>query len=423
MQQAIDELRPCSLAELYSEHLLGQMSLFERVINENFEKLCALESSDTFKGKQEAESEIKVFIGHIAYARELLSKRIRKSKISNNLSLEITRNSEISYRNISVPKGVVGILLPYNFPAVVLGERLPYALASGNAVIVKPSEIATGSVSLIVRLAIEAFGVSRVLLAESTLEAGKFLVSSDKVNMISFTGSSEQGRKVSIECAKQLKSVSLELGGVNFAIVDDVAALEIAVENCVNGFLYHSGQCCISTRKILVRNHLLETFKIRFLEKVEERVGSGGVHRLTSLSTSYHAYMSQNHELDDVVRITNLNGPDIFIATENEENFNDEIFGPVVFLKPYDNSKQALDLLNSCNYGLGLQIFSLNKVFINSFINSVNVGRIWINSSLVSSPRLRIGGYGLSGNSWIGGDVALDDYSSWKAIVVEGQEF
>jgi len=397
--------------------------LFERVINENFEKLCALESSDTFKGKQEAESEIKVFIGHIAYARELLSKRIRKSKISNNLSLEITRNSEISYRNISVPKGVVGILLPYNFPAVVLGERLPYALASGNAVIVKPSEIATGSVSLIVRLAIEAFGVSRVLLAESTLEAGKFLVSSDKVNMISFTGSSEQGRKVSIECAKQLKSVSLELGGVNFAIVDDVAALEIAVENCVNGFLYHSGQCCISTRKILVRNHLLETFKIRFLEKVEERVGSGGVHRLTSLSTSYHAYMSQNHELDDVVRITNLNGPDIFIATENEENFNDEIFGPVVFLKPYDNSKQALDLLNSCNYGLGLQIFSLNKVFINSFINSVNVGRIWINSSLVSSPRLRIGGYGLSGNSWIGGDVALDDYSSWKAIVVEGQEF
>jgi len=423
MQQAIDELRPCSIAELYSEHLLGQMSLFERVINENFEKLCALESSDTFKGKQEAESEIKVFIGHIAYARELLSKRIRKSKISNNLSLEITRNSEISYRNISVPKGVVGILLPYNFPAVVLGERLPYALASGNAVIVKPSEIATGSVSLIVRLAIEAFGVSRVLLAESTLEAGKFLVSSDKVNMISFTGSSEQGRKVSIECAKQLKSVSLELGGVNFAIVDDVAALEIAVENCVNGFLYHSGQCCISTRKILVRNHLLETFKIRFLEKVEERVGSGGVHRLTSLSTSYHAYMSQNHELDDVVRITNLNGPDIFIATENEENFNDEIFGPVVFLKPYDNSKQALDLLNSCNYGLGLQIFSLNKVFINSFINSVNVGRIWINSSLVSSPRLRIGGYGLSGNSWIGGDVALDDYSSWKAIVVEGQEF
>jgi len=421
MQQAIDELRPCSIAELYSEHLLGQMSLFERVINENFEKLCALESSDTFKGKQEAESEIKVFIGHIAYARELLSKRIRKSKISNNLSLEITRNSEISYRNISVPKGVVGILLPYNFPAVVLGERLPYALASGNAVIVKPSEIATGSVSLIVRLAIEAFGVSRVLLAESTLEAGKFLVSSDKVNMISFTGSSEQGRKVSIECAKQLKSVSLELGGVNFAIVDDVAALEIAVENCVNGFLYHSGQCCISTRKILVRNHLLETFKIRFLEKVEERVGSGGVHRLTSLSTSYHAYMSQNHELDDVVRITNLNGPDIFIATENEENFNDEIFGPVVFLKPYDNSKQALDLLNSCNYGLGLQIFSLNKVFINSFINSVNVGRIWINSSLVSSPRLRIGGYGLSGNSWIGGDVALDDYSSWKAIVVEGQ--
>ena len=423
MQQAIDELRPCSIAELYSEHLLGQMSLFERFINENFEKLCALESSDTFKGKQEAESEIKVFIGHIAYARELLSKRIRKSKISNNLSLEITRNSEISYRNISVPKGVVGILLPYNFPAVVLGERLPYALASGNAVIVKPSEIATGSVSLIVRLAIEAFGVSRVLLAESTLEAGKFLVSSDKVNMISFTGSSEQGRKVSIECAKQLKSVSLELGGVNFAIVDDVAALEIAVENCVNGFLYHSGQCCISTRKILVRNHLLETFKIRFLEKVEERVGSGGVHRLTSLSTSYHAYMSQNHELDDVVRITNLNGPDIFIATENEENFNDEIFGPVVFLKPYDNSKQALDLLNSCNYGLGLQIFSLNKVFINSFINSVNVGRIWINSSLVSSPRLRIGGYGLSGNSWIGGDVALDDYSSWKAIVVEGQEF
>jgi len=423
MQQAIDELRPCSIAELYSEHLLGQMSLFERFINENFEKLCALESSDTFKGKQEAESEIKVFIGHIAYARELLSKRIRKSKISNNLSLEITRNSEISYRSISVPKGVVGILLPYNFPAVVLGERLPYALASGNAVIVKPSEIATGSVSLIVRLAIEAFGVSRVLLAESTLEAGKFLVSSDKVNMISFTGSSEQGRKVSIECAKQLKSVSLELGGVNFAIVDDVAALEIAVENCVNGFLYHSGQCCISTRKILVRNHLLETFKIRFLEKVEERVGSGGVHRLTSLSTSYHAYMSQNHELDDVVRITNLNGPDIFIATENEENFNDEIFGPVVFLKPYDNSKQALDLLNSCNYGLGLQIFSLNKVFINSFINSVNVGRIWINSSLVSSPRLRIGGYGLSGNSWIGGDVALDDYSSWKAIVVEGQEF
>ena len=423
MKEAIDKLKPCSLAELYGESLLGQMFLFERLINENFEKLCALESSDTFKGKQEAESEIKVFIGHLAYANELLSERIRKAKVSNNLSLERTLNSEILFRSISAPKGIIGILLPYNFPAVVLGERFPYALASGNAVIVKPSEIASGSVSLIVRLAIEAFGENRVLLAESTLEAGKFLVSSDKVDMISFTGSSEQGRKVSIECAKQFKSVSLELGGVNFAIVDDESDLEVAVENCVNGFLYHSGQCCISTRKILVRNHLLETFKIRFLKKVEDRVGYGGVHRLTSSSSSYHAYISQNHELDDVVKVTNVKGPDILIVTENQENSNDEIFGPVVFLKPYDNSKKALDIVNSCKYGLGLQIFSSNKVFINSFIDSVNVGRIWINSSLVSSPKLRIGGYGLSGNSWIGGDVALDDYSSWKAIAVEGQVF
>ena len=293
-------------------------------------------------------------------------------------------------------------------------------LAAGNAVIVKPSEVAYGAVPEIVKIIKSILGEHAIDLCLGDSSVGKELVNSEKIKMVSFTGSTQQGVAVAEACSKQLKPYSLELGGNNLAIIDSKEDFYQALNHCINGITYHSGQCCISTRKILLRKGLSFEFEALLRDELIQMVSDGAIRPLTSSLSSYHEFISSEESKLCKHRVINENGPDVFIYKNQIISDLDEIFGPVIFINEYESDEDLYKILDEQDYGLALQIFSTSNTFIRSIIEKAEVGRIWINSSLVSNPSLRIGGYKKSGNCWIGGELALYDYSNFKALTIEG---
>lgn len=414
--QRVSQLIPATLAESWSEDLLSCFDSMIAALRANAHNLAEIESSKAFKKKVESFSEINTLIDHFVYAKGLLSLKVRAMRQAEKTFCEFGDHEKIRFTSIAVPFGVVAIILPYNFPAVVLAERLPYALAAGNAVAVKPSEIASGAVLEIIELAKKIFGNCRLDCFPGDSSVGKALVESEYINMVSFTGGSEQGRKVAERCGYLLKPCSLELGGNNLAVIDDTADINQAIDHCATGITYHSGQCCISTRNILVPRETSDSFISALAARLRAEVEQHGLMPLAGSAPSYWQAVNRLQGESNITTIENQEGPDIVIV-KTDKVAEEEIFGPVVSVLEYDASDLE-SLLSQSAYGLGLQIFSKKKEFVSSVIERTRAGRIWVNASLVSDPSLRLGGFGSSGNSWIGGQNALDDYSAYKALAL-----
>lgn len=410
-------LRPCLQDQVDSGKLLNSFDAMITMLEEEADALASTEAKKANKTEVESAGEIAVLISHFRYARNLLMLRMKTSILPFALNPQIVSEEVHQFFCLPRPIGVVALILPYNFPAVVLAERLPYILAAGNAAAVKPSEIATGAVPEIVALAQRAFGIDKVQCFFGEAEVGRALVDSQYINMVSFTGSTVVGRSVAERCGFLLKPCSLELGGNNLAVVDASADIELALEHCCRGITYHSGQCCISTRRIFVPRGSIDDFVSRLTERLKLIVATGDVLPLTAPSISCRDIIAEFESKGRVIVIENHSGPDVCIFMPCSTIKDEEIFGPVVSIREYDEGG-LVELLNDSSFGLALQIFSTRDDFIKRVVESAKAGRIWVNSSLKSDPCQRIGGYGDSGNSWIGGDLALHDYSSYKALTV-----
>ena len=161
----------------------------------------------------------------------------------------------------------------------------------------------------------------------------------------------------------------------------------------------------------------IDDFVSDLSNRLRQIVATGDVLPLTGPTISYQEMLSELQSKGRMVVIENHIGPEICIVTSDSPIEDEEIFGPIVLVQEYKDDELE-ELLNASSYGLALQIFSNRDDFIRRAVESAKAGRIWINSSLESDPCLRIGGYGYSGSSWIGGDSALSDYSSYKSLTV-----
>jgi betaine-aldehyde dehydrogenase len=333
------------------------------------------------------------------------------------------------------PLGVVGLIMPWNFPLLIVSQKLPFALAGGCTAVVKPSELTPGTTVMLAELCREAGipdGVVNVITGSGT--AGAALTEHRGVNMISFTGSTATGARVATAAATQLKRVELELGGKNPQIVFPDADLEAALDAVVFGVYFNQGECCNSGSRLLLHQDIADEFADAVVRRardvtvgdpLDEATKVGAIVSDTQLAT-IERYVAEGEAAGADLRTggtrrTGLPGrfyeptvftgvrPDMSIATE-------EIFGPVLSVLTFTGLDEVVQLANSTIYGLSAGVWTANIDTALRTARELRAGTIWVNSWMDGYAELPFGGMGQSGIGRELGRQAIEAFTETKTI-------
>ncbi len=333
------------------------------------------------------------------------------------------------------PAGVVGIITPWNFPFIIVSERVPWALGAGCTVVVKPSEFTSGTTIRLAEIALEAGvppGVFNVVTGTGPA-AGQLLAEDPRVDVLAFTGSVRVGTHLAALAAPTVKRVGLELGGKGPQVVFADADLEAAADGIAYGVYHNAGQCCISGSRLIVHNAIRPALLERLLE-LSRRLPFGdplGDSKFGAMVTDQHAEkvasyiakgVSEGAELllggDRVAAAKgNFIAPTVFDrVTPNMTIAQEEIFGPVLSTIGFDTPEEAVALANTTPYGLSASVWSRDLETAIQATRRIRAGRFWINSVIDGTPEMPIGGYKKSGVGRELGRYGFDEYSQFKGL-------
>src|SRR5271154_517884 len=346
--------------------------------------------------------------------------------------------------SVRSPIGVSGLITPWNFPMAIPSWKMMPALVCGNTVVIKPAEDTPLSTYHLVQILTEAGlprGVVNIVNGDGP-DAGSPLIHNRDVHLVSFTGSTEVGRIVSSACAPTFKKCHLEMGGKNIIIVMDDANLDLAVEGAVWGGFGTSGQRCTAASRVAVHKKVYAQFVEKFVAQVSAlKVGDGldpstqmgpcineqqlntvmkyvqiGKDETAKLATGGHRLTGdkwKNGWFHEPTVFTDCS-PKMRIAQE-------EIFGPVVSVIPFDTFEQALDIANGVNYGLSASIYTRNINNAFRAQRALQTGIVYVNAPTIGAEtHLPFGGIKNTGNGHReSGEAALDFYSEWKTIYID----
>ena len=347
--------------------------------------------------------------------------------------------------SLRAPVGVCGLITPWNFPIAIPSWKMIPALVCGNTVVIKPASDAPMSCYHLVKICQEV-GLPRGVVNYVTgggETTGIPLARHTGVALVSFTGSSETGRQVSLACAETFKRVSLEMGGKNAMIVMDDARLDLAVDGALWGAFATAGQRCTATSRIIVHKKVHKEFVDRLVERASSlKVGDG-----LDESVDVGPLISEAHlkRVMDYVQIGRDEGADPVLGgvrlTKNEFGrgyffpptiftgvtrgmriAREEIFGPVVCVLTADGLDDALEIANDSLYGLSSSIYTqdVNKAFV--AVRELETGITYVNASTIGAEtHLPFGGMRQSGNGHREGaaHTAIDIFSEWKTVYVD----
>lgn len=331
------------------------------------------------------------------------------------------------------PHGVVGLIVPANTPIANIAWKIFPALVCGNAIILKGSELAPGTAEEIAKIA-SLVGIPNGVfnLIQGDAEAGSAIVSNDKVAMISFTGSTAVGKEISVEAGKNLKRVSLELGGKNCICIDDDADLEKAVNWTILSAFSNAGQRCAAASRVLVCDAIYEKFVNELVLKtnmlkigVSEKCDLGPLitnnqHvRATSLLKNAlkesGSIIVGEKDFKNKMPSSGYYFPPTIVEGLSEKSIlhTEEAFAPILSITKVKNIKESIHIINSSQYGLTSAIHSKNIDKVLYFIRRVNVGVVNVNlGTYGSEPHMPFGGFRDSGNGTREpGTEAIDIYS------------
>ncbi|WP_428425325.1 benzaldehyde dehydrogenase [Pararhizobium sp.] len=337
------------------------------------------------------------------------------------------------------PIGVVGVISPFNFPLYLAMRAVAPAIAVGNAVVLKPDpRTAVCGGYVIARLFEEAglpSGVLSVLPGDGA--AGAALCEAPDIGMIQFTGSTPAGRKVGETAGRNLKKVSLELGGKNAFIVLDDADLDLAVKNAVWSAYLHQGQICMSAGRILVQSGIAEEFSRRLaahaagLPVGDPATGQVALGPMINQNQVDHALAIVKAAVANGATLTAGGSADglFFQPTvltgvrPGNPAFTEEIFAPVAVLTVFDKDEDAIALANDTEYGLSAAIVSRSVGRALALGERLNVGLLHINDSTVNDEVVNpFGGVGASGNgASIGGPANWEEFTQWQWVTVKAE--
>ena len=335
------------------------------------------------------------------------------------------------------PRGVIGIISPWNFPlTLTLGEALP-ALMAGNAVVIKPSELTPLSAVLGAEMAARAgFPKNLLQVVIGFAETAEALI--DCVDMIAFTGSVETGKQVMRRAAERLIPVSLELGGKDPMIVLKDADLARAAGACVWGALMNCGQACTSIERVYVEAPVYQKFVEKVVERVrairqgpsEEEVDLGSMTSEAQLrkieAQITEAIAAGAKVLTGGRRNPNFSGlyyePTVLVdVNQNMSLMREETFGPVIPIMKVTNAEEALKFANDSRYGLSSSVFSRDKSKAWQLADALQSGAVCINDSLINYiiPEAPMGGIKDSGFGYRHGAEGIRKYCRQKTIVTD----
>ena len=327
---------------------------------------------------------------------------------------------------LRLPLGVVGCISPWNLPLYLFTWKIAPALAAGNTVVAKPSEVTPRTATMLAAVAAEIGFPAGVLNIVHGLgpDVGEAIVSHPQVKAISFTGSSAVGRRIAGITGPMLKKTSLELGGKNATLVFADSDWRDHLDLLVRSAFQNSGQICLCGSRLLVERNIHEAFRTAFIERVQAlRVGNP-----LDAGTQVGPLVSQA-QFDKVqaaiVRARSEGGrglcggqaldrPGWFIAPTVIDGLGpqcatnrEEIFGPVVTLQAFDSDADAVALANASEYGLSASVFTNDLKRAHRLAAQLQVGMVWINTWLMRDLRTPFGGSGASGMGREGGMEAM----------------
>ena len=342
---------------------------------------------------------------------------------------------QINYVNRK-PIGVAGLITPWNTPFMLESWKLAPALATGNTVVLKPAEFTPLSASLWAGIFEEAglpAGVFNLVNGFGET-AGDALVKHPEVPLISFTGESKTGQIIFANAAPYLKGLSMELGGKSPAVVFEDADLETAINATIFGVFSLNGERCTAGSRILVQRSIYDEFVERYAaqaKRVKVGLPSDPATEVGALvhPEHYEKVMSYVEIGKTEARLVaggerpadfpegNFVLPTVFADVAPDARiFQEEIFGPVVAITPFDTDEEALELANNTKYGLAAYIWTSNLQRAHNFSQAVEAGMVWLNSNNVRDLRTPFGGVKASGLGHEGGYRSIDFYTDQQAV-------
>ncbi|KAL7693309.1 putative aldehyde dehydrogenase domain, aldehyde/histidinol dehydrogenase [Plasmopara halstedii] len=333
------------------------------------------------------------------------------------------------------PVGVVGAIIPWNYPALMALWKLAPALAAGCTVILKPSENTPLSALQLAQVAADVNLPAGVLNVINGLgaEAGGPLVSHPDVHKVAFTGSVSTGRNIMTEAAKDIKRVSLELGGKSPAIVFDKVNIERTVEWVMFGCFWTNGQICSATSRLLVHENFADTF-VSLLVKETQKLVLGDPLESTVQMGPLVSKDQQEKVLgyiqtarDEGAKVTQgtipSSGKGCFVpptiitnVTKNMRVWKEEIFGPVLSVMTFKTEEEAIALSNDSEFGLAAAVFTSDSAQLRRVTKALHAGIVWNNCSQPCFTELPWGGVKKSGIGRELGPFGLDAYLEPKQI-------
>ncbi|MFL0353174.1 aldehyde dehydrogenase family protein [Xanthomarina sp. GH4-25] len=355
-------------------------------------------------------TEIYPVIDEINFVKQNLKSWLKREQVGTPLAM-LGSTSYI----VNEPKGVCLIISPWNYPINLTFGPLVSAIAAGNTVILKPSEMTPNTSKVMARMVANLFDENDIALVEGEVETSQELLKLP-FNHIFFTGSPAVGKIVMKAASEHLTSVTLELGGKSPTIIDDSAHLEKAVQKIIFGKFTNAGQTCIAPDYVLINETIKDEFITRFKNQIIKDYSENA-----SDSESYCRIVNKKHfkRLVDALEDAkskgavvdsggNFNESDTYMEptlvsnlTEDCTLMKEEIFGPILPIKTYKTLNEAVDYINSNEKPLALYIYSKNKKQTNFVINNTRAGGTCVNHNLLQylNHNLPFGG---SNNSGIG---------------------
>lgn len=344
------------------------------------------------------------------------------------------RTDALTY-TVREPVGVVGAIVPWNFPLMIGIWKIAPALACGCTLVVKPAELTPMTAIRIGELALEAGippGVLNIVTGKGSV-VGDAMVAHPQIDKITFTGSPKVGRGIMQGAAVNFKKITLELGGKSANIIFDDADLDSAVRGSASGIFFNAGQVCSAGSRILVHKKIHDEVVDRLIERAKHiRIGD-----TASDDTIMGPLVSRNqmNTVMDYIDIGKKEGacvayggqrigdkgfyvsPTIFTDVQHEMRISqEEIFGPVASIIPFEDEEDAIRIANGTAFSLAAGIWSADVTRIHKVAHELRAGTVWINTYGYTDVRLPWGGTGESGFGREHGEAALENFTEPKTI-------
>ena len=403
-----------------------------QLLDERTDELAELESRNTGKAKWQCAAELKVAVATLELFAGTAQHLYGRSHVVNP--------SVVSY-TLREPVGVVGAIIPWNYPLMMAAWKVAPALATGNTLVLKPASATPLTALRLGELALEAgipAGVLNVVPGPGA-EVGAAMAAHPGIDKIAFTGETATGRRIAEAAARTLKRVSLELGGKSPTLVFADADLEAAVIGSLWAIYYSAGQSCEARSRILVADEVYDAFASAFVEKAKALVVGDPLAddtKVGSLISRSHAdkvrgFVETGVEdggellaggdglsLADGLDAEAFVAPTVIGGVNNDSRIaQEEVFGPVVTLTRFTDETEAVTFANDVRYGLAATVWTADGARGHRVAQRIRSGAIGINTPFVAFPGVPFGGFKESGYGREQSIEALDLYTETKAIL------